>query len=288
MLPANATRHSQELFTYAMTLIESCPTSLYDEAAVSGSVARGRADQFSDCEIPFWMGELQDAQIYKTWIESLSPDAKLMRESLEPDKALYLEYVMDGVKVCTIWQTWDRLDEIFTALDANQLPPDPSGPWMLSHLVPFGAAPRLQDYRTRIQDYSDDLRRNIIEKELAFWRWKIGVADVFLAEAAAYRHQLVDLRSRQMTNITSILNILFAYNRLWIPDRKWYNEGIQEMTQKPPTLIQVIDLLLTEDDPKILLPTMRSLMIETMRVIADEFTVDDLITGLEGIAFMGI
>ena len=33
---------------------------------------------------------------------------------------------------------------------------------------------------------------------------------------------------------------------------------------------------------------MRSLMIETMRVIADEFTVNDLITGLEGITFMGI
>ena len=91
-----------------------------------------------------------------------------------------------------------------------------------------------------------------------------------------------------MTNITSILNILFAYNRLWIPDVKWYNEGIQEMTQKPPTLIQIIDLLLTKDDPEILLPTMRSLMIETMRVIADEFTVNDLITGLEGITFMGI
>jgi hypothetical protein len=288
MLPANATQHSRLLFTYAITLIEACPTSLYDEAAVSGSVARGCADQFSDCEIPFWMGVLQDAHIYKTWIESLGRDAKLMRESLEPDKALYLEYVMDGVKVCTIWQTWDRLGEIFTALDARQLPPDPAGPWMLSHLVPFGDAPRLQTYKTRVRDYSDDLRRNIIEKELAFWRWKIGVADIFLAEAAAYRHQLCDLRSRQLTNIKSILNILFGYNRLWIPDVKWYNEGIQEMTQKPPTLIQVIDLLLTNDDPRILLPTMRSLMIETMRVIADEFTVEDLITGLEGIRFMGI
>lgn len=288
MLPANATRHSQLLFTYAMTLIESCPTSLYDEAAVSGSVARGCADQFSDCEIPFWMGELQDVPIYKTWIESLGSDAKLMRESLQPDKALYLEYVIDGVKVCTIWQTWNRLDEIFTALDANQLPQDPSGPWMVSHLVPIGDAPRLQKYRTRIQDYPDTLRRNIIEQQLAFWRWKIGVADVFLAEAAAYRRQLVDLRTRQMTNIKSILNILFAYNRLWIPDVKWYNEGIQEMTQKPPTLIPAIDLLLTTADPEILLPTMRSLMIETMRVIAGEFSVDDLIIGLEGITFMGI
>jgi hypothetical protein len=159
---------------------------------------------------------------------------------------------------------------------------------MLSHLVPFGDAPRLHGYQTRLRDYPDNLRRNVIEKELAFWRWKIGVADIFLAEAAAYRRQLIDLRSRHMTNIKSILHILFAYNRLWIPDRKWYNEGIQEMTQKPPTLIQVIDLLLTDDDPEILLPAMRSLMIETLRVIADEFAVDDLITGLEGIVFMGI
>jgi hypothetical protein len=45
------------------------------------------------------MGELQDAHAYKAWIESLGRDAKLMRESLEPDKALYLEYVMADVKV---------------------------------------------------------------------------------------------------------------------------------------------------------------------------------------------
>ena len=195
---------------------------------------------------------------------------------------------MEGVKVCTIWQTWDRLDEIFTALDANQLPHDPSGPWMVSHLVPFGDAPRLQNYKTRVQDYPDDLRRNIIEQQLEFWRWKMGVPDIFLAEAAAYRHQLYDLRKRQMTNIRSLLTILFAYNRLWIPDVKWYNEGIQEMTHKPPALIQVIDCLLTEDDPKILLPAMRSVMIDTLRVIADEFTVNDLIAALEGITFMGI
>lgn len=288
MLPASATPHSQSLFTYTLTLIEACPTALYDEAAVSGSVARGCADQFSDCEIPFWMDELQDAHIYKTWLESLSHTANLMRESVEPGEALYLEYVLDGVKVCTIWQTWSRLDEIFTALEANQLPHDPAGPWMVSHLVPVGDAPRLQNYQSRLQDYPNDLRHSIIEKELAFWRWKIGVADVFLAEAAAYRHQLYDLRTRQMTNIRSILYILFAYNRQWIPDRKWYNDGIQDLPQKPPNLSPIIDCLLTEDDPQILLPTMRSLMVDTLRVIADEFTVDDLITGLEEIAFMAV
>ncbi|MCB9449860.1 MAG: DUF4037 domain-containing protein [Anaerolineaceae bacterium] len=288
LLPPDASPHSQSLFEYALILISACPAALYDEAAVSGSVARGRADQFSDCEIPFWMDTLQNAIIYKTWLESFSQGALLMRESTEADKALYLEYKMDGVKVCTIWQTWGRMNEIFTALDANQLPHDPSGPWVISHLIPIGSAPRLQQLQTRVQNYPDTLRRSIIEKELAFWRWKVGVADIFFAEAAAHRHQLYDLRTRQMTNIRSILQILYAYNRQWIPDAKWYNEGIQAVTQKPPHLSQTIDRLLTEDDPHIILPTMRELMVGTLHVIAEEFAVDDLITALEGYTFIDL
>ena len=286
MLPANATQHSQSLFTYAVTLIQSCPTVLYDEAGVSGSVARGVADQFSDCEIPFWLDKLQDADTYKTWLESSGRNVKIMRESAEPDKALYLEYLIDGVKVCTIWQTWERLEEVFAALKDNQLPHDPTTPWMLSHLIPIGTAPRLQKYLTQIQNYPDNLRHNIIEKQLAFWRWKLGVADVFLAEASAHRRHLYDLRSRQLVNINSILNTLFAYNRLWLPEAKWYNEGIEKMTHKPHRLIQRIDLLLIQDNPKILLPTMCSLMLDTIHIIADEFTVDDIITGLENFTWI--
>ena len=147
MLPSGATEISKALFTQALIYLKTCPPTLYDEVALSGSVARGVADQYSDCEVAFWVTELQSAAAYKAWLESLGSEVKLMRESPDGEKALYLEYNIDGVKLGTIWQTWQNLDEVLTALSNDRLPTRESDVWMLSNLIPIGDAPRLRTYK---------------------------------------------------------------------------------------------------------------------------------------------
>ena len=283
MLPPHATTISQQLFTHAQRFLKTCPPALYEEVAVSGSVARGIADQYSDCEVVFWSEKLLPPDAYKTWLESLGNDVKLMRESPDGDTALYLEYNIDGVKLGSVWQTWHSLDDMVTALDSNRLPTRETDPWMLSYVIPMGHAPRLNLYRARVRDYPDALRRNIIEARLGVWRWLIGVADVFIGEPVARRGQLYDLRRRQLMTIKDLLYMLFAYNRLWPPDTKWFGEEAARMTHKPPRLMERIDTLLTERDPYTVMSTMRDLQVETLRILSSDFAVDNLIAGLEAI-----
>ena len=150
MLPENATGHSKKLFTLAQQWIAACPTNFYEEVAVSGSVARGTADQYSDCEIGFWVSELQPANDYKVWIETLDTDVELMREANSEDQIL-LEYHINGNKLGAIWQTWAKLDACADALRSDRLPDDPTDCWMLYYLIPIADAPRLEKYQTQVK-----------------------------------------------------------------------------------------------------------------------------------------
>ena len=280
MLPKHASSYSETLFEQARRFLKTCPSLLYQELAVSGSVARGIADQYSDCEIGFWVAELQ-TEAYKRWLESLGSDVKLMRESPDRGRAIYLEYNIDGVKLGTVWQTWADLVETFTALNEDRLPDHETAFWMLAHLIPIGAAPRLQAYQSRLNEYPDRLRHNLIERRLGTWRWMLGVVDVFLAEPVARRGQLYDLRRRQLLTLNDIFTMLFAYNRLWQPEAKWFAEESARMTHKPAQLIERMDTLLTERDPYTVIETMRRLMVDTLKILSSDFKVDDLISGLE-------
>ncbi|MEO8394733.1 MAG: hypothetical protein ABI700_17190 [Chloroflexota bacterium] len=282
MLPQNASSHSQTLFAQARYFLKTCPPSLYEEVAVSGSVARGIADQYSDCEVGFWVAELQ-IDAYKSWLESLGSAVTLMRESPDRGRAIYLEYSVDGIKLGTVWQKWDDLEDALAALSADRLPEHETAFWMLAHLIPIGDAPRLKDYQSRVTQYPDTLRRNVIEQRLRNWRWMMGVSDVFLAEPVARRGQLYDLRRRQLMTLKDIFSMLFAFNRLWLPEAKWYNEEAAWMAQKPPQLIERMDTLLTERDPYTVMETMRRLQVDSLRILSADFDVDDLITGLEAI-----
>jgi hypothetical protein len=220
---------------------------------------------------------------YKTWLESLGNDAKLMRETADRGRALYLEYNVDSVKLCAIWQTWDTLKDVLTALKADRLPENETDVWMLLHLIPIGDAPRLRDYQALVTEYPDTLRHRIIEAQLRIWRWRMGVSDVFMAEPAARRGQLYEVRRQQLLTIKTIFSMLFAYNRLWLPDAKWYREETIHMTQKPSHLIERMETLLTERDPYTLMETMRRLQVDTLKVLSDEFDVVDIITVIEAI-----
>lgn len=283
MLPQNASTYSESLFRRACELLSTCPRALYEEMAVSGSVARGVADQYSDCEVGIWVNALQPPEVYKAWLESLGSESTLMRESPDRDVALYLEYNIDGLKLCTVWQTWHKLDAIREALNESRLPEGETNLWMLSHLIPIGAAPRLQEYRALAEHYPDSLRRDLIERRLSTWRWLMGVADVFIGESVARRGQLYDLRRRQLLTIGDIFFMLFTYNRLWLPDAKWYTTESVRLKHKPANLIERIDTLLTERDPYTLMHTMRQLQVDTLNILSDEFAVDDIRAGLEAI-----
>lgn len=257
--------------------------SFYDEIAVSGSVARGIADQYSDCEVVLWVSQLQPPAVYKRWLESLGRAVRLLRESPDGDVALYLEYDVDGVQLDAIWQRWSVLDTVMAALETDRLPPRATDVWMLAHLIPLGTASRLRAYQSQVSEYPDRLRRNLIEGHLSEWRWRSGVFDVFIGKPAAWRGQLYELRRRQLSAIGDLFFMLFAYNRLWLPEAKWYREEAARMTHQPPRLIERMDLLLSERDPATLLATMRRLMVDTLTILAGEFEVGDLIAGLEAI-----
>lgn len=55
----------------ARALIERCPTDLDHEIAVTGSVARGVADESSDVELNLWVDALPEARRFRFWLDEV-------------------------------------------------------------------------------------------------------------------------------------------------------------------------------------------------------------------------
>ncbi len=56
-LPSDATAASRLRLDLAQRLTDVCPAELGQEIALTGSAARGRADDFSDIELNLWVDQ---------------------------------------------------------------------------------------------------------------------------------------------------------------------------------------------------------------------------------------
>lgn len=277
-LPPDATPDSHRLLSIARALLQQCPTSLYDEATVTGSVSRGVADGYSDIELNFWTAEFQSIEIYRAWVTSLAGEIVEGRPAwMFSNEGCHLAYTIDGVKYDLIWQSWGDLDVCLAPLKQHKLPDDPILPWVLYHALPLGDAPRINAYQTSLSDYPDELRHKIINHHVTIWREMLRIPHILFAEVQARRGQLHDLRRRQLMGINSILSVLFAYNRLWQPDFKWLKPESARLTHKPPHLLERIDAILTTIDTAEVVTYMVDLMGDTLTILADEFDAGDLI-----------
>lgn len=281
MLHKNASQRSHELFDRALDIFKTCPHNLYEEAAVSGSVARGDADQHSDLEMSFWGRALPPVDACHTWIHSLGVDVDEARPiRVESDDCMILVYRIDDLKIDLFWETWALIEAIAASLEADQWPRDMRDGWMVSNLVPLGESPRLKAYQEPLI-YPETLRHQLIENDLRIWRQLANVPDVFLAEAVAHRGNIYDLRRRSMMGIESMFKMLFAFNRLWQPHEKWWPVEYQRMAIKPENFFDQANRILCEQDPQTFMILMRNLMIDVLKVLSTEFEVDNIITALE-------
>src|SRR5687768_9593891 len=71
ILPANSTETSHRLYTIACAMMNERAQDLGHEIALTGSVSRGVADEFSDIELNFWVDELQRQDVYLDWLRGI-------------------------------------------------------------------------------------------------------------------------------------------------------------------------------------------------------------------------
>lgn len=203
-----------------------------DAVALTGSVARELADQYSDIEIHVFWKEAPTDEDRKNIITQTGGEI-FQFWSFEEDEWSE-SFIIQGVKVDLSGFLSEGIDQIiidvveqFELTDYKQI--------LLSsiqHAKPLHHPEKLEAWQNRINAYPDELAKKMIEKYLSFGpRW--GPEMLVVRDDLVFLYDLINKAQK------NILGVLLGLNRMYLahPGFKWMAQTIDAMQIKPSNLM---------------------------------------------------
>jgi hypothetical protein len=196
------------LLDVATLLVEECPIELAAEAAVSGSVGAGLADELSDLELLFLVDEAPDPGRIAAWLESAGATDVL---SGSDSSGTWAWCRLDGVEVEPYWDSLRHAEQVVGAIVAGEAVEHGSLAFahVLTHSVVLRSAGALRDLAARLATYPEPLRRRLIED--AARPWEVPSPRL----GAALRGDRFPLQWFLGQDAERVLRVVFALNRRW-------------------------------------------------------------------------
>ncbi len=254
-----ATARTGELLAVAQRVADALPSDVL-EAAVTGSVSRGVADELSDIEMlivteepvtldeAFARAERAGLTQRDTWGDPSTPTRRVFG-------------YLDGAPVETIWWSRELAEQSFR---------NPGSAEAIAHAVPLRTSGLLAEWQAQLADYSDEAATAEIEKAAERWGgWApAGILTIVRDDTALARMEwLVESAQR-------VLAIVFALNRVHRPTAKRLAARVAELDVKPDRLAERIEDALAERDPRAALLSMTELQLDTLALAPSGPNVD--------------
>jgi predicted nucleotidyltransferase len=254
-----ATARSEELQALAQRIADGLPPQAI-EVVLTGSVARGVADDVSDIE----MLVVTEGQLSLAQAVDLVRGAGLEKWDSWGDPATPTRRVfgyLDGQPVETIWWSRELADELFAAGGSAEA---------LANGVPLRTSGLLERWQEQLGDYPDEVAAERIEQAAERWGGfaPAGLLTLVREDVALARMEwLVESAQR-------VLAIVYALNRVHQPTAKRLAARVEELPSKPERLAERIEEALAEPDPRRALLAMTGLQLDTVRLAPDGPNVD--------------
>jgi hypothetical protein len=271
----DATSWSVERRALADMLAGSCSAEHGQAVIITGSVARGVADQYSDVEMRFLVDALQPISAYYDWLRALGGRVELEGDAEHVSGTMTKSW-HDGVFVEALWQPWRALDAtlgaVLRAETRNHWTLTQA--WRIAHALPLREHDRLTTWRERLKDYPDALRDRLITETAALWTapawWPTSVVNIWALVARDARLALAD---RLTALLERGLRILFALNRRWEPDYQWLASEAPHLRIRPGEVVSRVNSALTLEKPRESVRTCLALLIDILTLAAEEYDV---------------
>jgi hypothetical protein len=243
-LPPHATEASLLRYELAQILVAAAPSSFGQEAILSGSTARGFADEDSDIEMVFYVDVLPSASDRKVWLERVGV-AEIAREGVPSgDDEFWMRLLFRGIWVEAGWQVIPAMVKLLDKLAAGEVIAHGQLKlaWVVKQAVSLRGGSLLQQWQQKLVRYPEPLAQKLIAAAVHHWffpqtfkiRW-----------ALIHRGELLALIERLYVDTCSMLRILFAINQQWEPDWKWLRVETEQLIIKPERLLERIDEICT-------------------------------------------
>jgi predicted nucleotidyltransferase len=242
-----AMTRSQGLRAIAERIARALPP-MVEEVVLTGSVSRGVDDELSDIEMLlvttvqlqldecFEYARALGLEQLDTWGLQGTPSAKVFG-------------YLDGVPIELIWWSREHAEaSLETAGDA------------IVNGVALRSSGLLETWQARLADYPDELAAQRIEEAALTWG---GYAPAGMLTVARPGERMA-LVERMVDDLSRVMRILYAVNRVWPPTHKRLAARAELLAVKPERLAERVEEVLTEPDPIRALTAMTELQRETV------------------------
>lgn len=274
-LPAEATSFSQARYEFARELAEYCPVELGQAIAITGSVARGVSDQFSDIELYFWVDEHQGLEAYRGWLSSQGAQVAIQpEEECVHGESLMTKSWYKGVFVEALWQPWAALERQLAPVLAAETTDhwQLTEAWHVADALVLREEARLSRWQEQLTHYPDALQAKLVEQATWGWGrphwWPASIINIW---PLVHRQAHLALAEALAWETEQMLRVLFAINRQWEPDWKWLAPQSQRLTRKPDRLVERVNALFLLPEPGERVRVCLQLILETLELVPPSY-----------------
>lgn len=273
-LPPHATDASRKRYELALRLVESCPPELGDEIALTGSTARGLADDDSDLEINLWSETLPPIEARVAWLEAAGVEAIEVFEQPRPDDSYWIGGKVGDVPLEVGWQRYALVEEII----ADWLGSPERQPFadILASAIPFRTKGRLTQWQEQLKKYSNEVQRHAVRLAVARWSKPDYFGDML---RLARRGERLTYMSSILQDLKLMMSLLYAVNRRWQPSGKWTLTVARDLPRMPERWRERIDDILTAP-PEESVHLCVELMLDALALVPPEYDVSAAVAAL--------
>jgi hypothetical protein len=268
------TAASDVLRGLAQRVADDLPPSVAEEVVLTGSVARGVADELSDIE----MLVVTRKALSLDDCFALARGAGLVDLGTwgAPDTvARRVSGTRDGVPIELIWWPRHHAEAQVDALFAGEVTSTGDA---LAHGVALRTTGLLAAWQERLRAYPAELAAAQIEDAALRWGG-FAPAGVLTLIRTGDRLALVEWI---LDAALRVLTIVYALNRVWPPTTKRLAARTEALAVKPDRVAERIEEALTEPDPERALRVMTELQLDTVLLAPSGPYVDRARTWLAG------
>lgn len=280
VLLQGATDASNRRYELAVTLVASCPLALGRAIALTGSVARGTADEASDIELNCWVEELPSADARASWLRAAGASDVLLDADAIADGSLWATCRVGRTWIEIGWQTIAAQDALLSAIRAGQVMD--RGRLVIASILAQAVALRDADliahWQQALADYPAVLQARLISAATEVWTFPHLLAARW---ALVQREDQFALAQRLVGGVQDALRILYAINRRWEPYEKWTAMTIETLPIKPDHLAARIDAVFVAPRPAERLAVCLTLLRDTLMLVPPPYDVTRAIATID-------
>ncbi|MGD1860191.1 MAG: hypothetical protein ACFB0E_09505 [Leptolyngbyaceae cyanobacterium] len=179
-------------------------------AMITGSVAEGLCDEYSDCEMFFYYDELPSAEELRLARQQNRGSEPIWSVGCPEEGVLGESYLISGIEFQIGHETttnWEK--EITTILEELDLSPMMKAMSGTLIGIPLYGEPLIQQWKARIANYPDKLAQKMVEHYLKFFAvWGVW-EKLARRDTTLWYHQIL------VESAQNILGVLSGLNRLY-------------------------------------------------------------------------